>query len=376
MTPEQLTNSLKSAAHQLGFQIAGACPAIEPTGYQHFSNWLEDEYAGEMTYLSDRKSAYEHPRNVLDGVVSLLMLGMNYQTESANPTKSGQGRIARYAWGKNDYHDLIHERLKQLRKTTLELRPDSNVRGVVDTAPLLEREFAKLSGLGWQAKNTMLISKQQGSWFFLAALLVDFQLKYDQPFEASHCGTCTACLDACPTNAFPSPGVLNATKCISYLTIEHRTQIPVEMRSGIGDWLLGCDICQEVCPWNRKAEFSDEPTFDPLTDQNPINLRELFTYDDNQFRKRFRKTPLWRPKRRGILRNAAIVLGNSPDPDNLPALQHGLNDVEPLIRGASAWALGQHAGSDSIEILQARFGDESDDDVRQEIESALRQLNS
>ena len=377
----QLTQSLKSEAAKLGFTLSGACPAVTPIGFHSFSQWLD---AGEMHYLSERKSAYHHPRNVMDGVSSLLMLGMNYLTTTPdNQQLPGSGRIARYAWGTSDYHDLVHARLKRLKKFAMsvveDLYPDRaiKVRGVVDTAPLLEREFAQLAGIGWSAKNTMMINRQQGSWFFLAALLINVELEYDEPFSTNHCGTCTACLDACPTDAFPKPGVLDATKCISYLTIEHRSAIPIEMREQIGDWILGCDICQEVCPWNRKAPMSEEPAFKPIDGHNPLQLRELFSIDDDEFRARFRKTPLWRPKRRGILRNAAIVLGNRPHEDNIPALALGLKDIEPLIRGASAWALGRHGKSLSAKraVTQNLLGNqleiESDSNIRWEIENAI-----
>jgi epoxyqueuosine reductase len=376
MTAVQLTQSLQTEAHRLGFAMAGACPAVTPIGFHQLSQWLDAGYAGEMSYLTDRKSAYEHPRHVMSEVTSLLLLGMNYQTTQPHTTKSGTGRIARYAWGRDDYHDLIHERLSQLKKFAMSLDAEMKVRGVVDTAPLLEREFAQLAGIGWSAKNTMLISREHGSWFFLAALLLNVKLEYDLPFETDHCGTCRACLDACPTDAFPQPGVLDATKCISYLTIEHRTAIPFEYREAIGDWILGCDICQEVCPWNNKATISSEQAFAPLDGQNPIDLRELFSYDDQMFRQRFRKTPLWRPKRRGILRNAAIVLGNQADNENIPPLTLGLQDHESLVRGASAWALGRHQSDLAGPLLSARLKIESDAEVRSEIGYALGKLKS
>ena len=176
------------------------------------------------------------------------MLGMNYRTADHADRKPGYGRVARYAWGEADYHDLIHKQLKQMKRFATELLPEINVRGVVDTAPLLEREFAQLAGLGWRAKNTLLINKPDGSFYLLAALLLDVELEYDQPFEGSHCGTCTACLEACPTDAFVASGVLDGSKCISYLTIEHRSPIPVELRPQMQDWILGCDVCQDVCP--------------------------------------------------------------------------------------------------------------------------------
>lgn len=342
MDKADLTREWKDAARRLGFALCGACPAISPAGFHRLREWLDAGYGGEMHYLPDRLDAYAHPRHVLDGVRSLLLLGMNYHTADAAPPGTGHGRIARYAWGEADYHDLIHERLKRLAERLRELQPGAAVRGVVDTAPLLEREFAQLAGLGWVGKNTLLLNKQAGSWFFLAALLTDVELAYDAPHEADHCGTCRACLDACPTAAFPQPYVLDATRCISYLTIELRGMIPAALRPGIGDWLFGCDVCQEVCPWNHRAPRSDEAAFSPTTDANPIELAALFSLDAAAFRRRFRHTPLWRPKRRGLLRNAAIVLGNQRDPASLDALIRGLSDTEPLVRAACAWALTQY----------------------------------
>src|SRR5262245_49737797 len=174
----------------------------------------------------------------------------------------------------------------------------------------MELEFAHVVDWRWIGKHTLLLNRERGSWFFLAALLTDVELVYDDPHATDHCGTCRACLDACPTDAFPQPYVLDATRCISYLTIELKDEIPTELRSGIGEWLFGCDVCQEVCPWQSKSRPSQAREFEPLPENNPVALAKLFELDDAAFRERFRHTPLWRPKRRGILRNAAIVLGN------------------------------------------------------------------
>ena len=371
---KKLTNSLKTEAQRLGFDLVGACPAVTASGFSNLLQWIENGYAGEMEYIERRKEAYRHPKFVLDGAVSILMLGTGYNTLAAADTNPGQGRISRYAWGDADYHDLIHGGLKQLRKFAESENPELVCRGVVDSAPLLEREFAQLAGLGWAAKNTLLINRQMGSWFFLSALLLDQPLEYDEPFLKNHCGTCTACIEACPTDAFVSPSVLDATKCISYLTIEHRSPIPIELRNQMEDWIFGCDVCQDVCPWNRKAPVTDEPCFQPTENQNPVDLVSLFDLDDDSFRARFRKTPLWRAKRRGILRNAAIAMGNQPVETNLPALRKGLNDVEPLIRGAAAWALGQHLAqgfSSAADLLNSRKATEEMVEVSREIELAL-----
>jgi epoxyqueuosine reductase len=345
----ELTTRLKAEAQALGFALTGVCPAVSPTGASRLAEWLARGYGGQMDYLAARQEAYAHPRHVLDGVRSILMLGLAYRTADPAPLAPGQGRISRYAWGERDYHDLVHSRLKQLIAWLKERVPSAQVRGVVDTAPLLEREFAQLAGLGWIGKHTLLIHKPAGSYFFLAAILTDQELASDEPFTADHCGTCRACLDACPTQAFPEPYVLDASRCISYLTIELRDSIPTELRPGIGDWLFGCDVCQEVCPWNSKSDPRADANlvgFEPTTNTNPVNLVGLFDLDDEAFRRRFRHTPLWRARRRGILRNAAIVLGNQRARVAVDALTKGLADAEPLVREACRWALDQmeHTG--------------------------------
>lgn len=366
-----LANAIKEAACALGFPLVGVTPAISPGGIDRFREWLAAGYAGEMRFLSERADAYAHPRSVMAGVRSLVLLAMPYRNESPQQVRAGEGRVSRYAWGTSDYHDIIHDRLKQLAAQVQTLAPGATVRGVVDTAPLLEREFAQLAGLGWIGKNTLLLNKEWGSWFFLAALLTDLQLDYDAPFTADHCGTCRACLDACPTGAFVAPQVLDASRCISYLTIELRGPVPHDLRPGIGDWLFGCDVCQDVCPWNNKTPLAPEPAFAPLENSNPLALGELLALDDDAFRARFRKTPLWRSKRRGLVRNAAIVLGNQRDVGSLPALVKGLHDVEPLIRGACAWALGKIGGDAAKAALNERLFVEVDATVRDEIALAL-----
>ncbi len=372
---QSLTDALKQEAYRLGFELAGVCEAVAPPGLDRFRQWLACGYAGEMQYIADRAKAYEHPRHVLDGVRSLLLLAVNYHTADPAQTQAGKGRVSRYAWGR-DYHGLVRERLHRLADFHRQLAPQAVVRGVVDTAPLLEREFAQLAGLGWIGKNTLLLNRQLGSWLFLAALLTTEPLVPDPAHDANFCGDCRACLDACPTGALPEPYRLDARRCISYLTIELRGHAPPDWRSQAGEWLFGCDLCQDVCPWNRRAPVTLETAFRPVADANPMDLIPLFALDDNAFRARFRHTPLWRPKRRGLLRNAAIVLGNRPHPSALPALSSGLNDTEPLVRSACAWALGRSADREAAEALRARLPLEPDADVRAEIVQALHASGS
>lgn len=309
MEPEPLTAALKQEARRLGFELSGACRAVAPPGLEGFRQWLAAGFAGRMTYLAERAEAYEHPRHVLDGARSLLVLGTGYRTAEPQPAGQGQGRVSRYAWG-TDYHRVLRDRLHALADFHRQLVPGADVRGVVDTAPLLERDFARLAGLGWIGKNTLLLNRDRGSWLFLAVLLTSEELACDEPFTGDHCGACRACLDACPTQALVAPYRLDARRCISYLTIELRGPMPEELRAGVGPWVFGCDVCQEVCPWNRRVPAATEPAFAPRDGMNPVDLSALSALDDDAFRKRFRDTPLARPKHEGILRNVAVVHEN------------------------------------------------------------------
>jgi epoxyqueuosine reductase len=294
---------------------------MTPPGLERFRDWRASGHAGQMRYMTDRAAAYEHPSHVLDGARSLLMLAVNYRTVEPLASGPGQGRVSRYAWGA-DYHDVIRRRLRRLADFHRRLVPGARVRGVVDTAPLLERDFARLAGLGWIGKNTMLVNRRLGSWLFLAAILTSETLDYDEPQPADHCGSCRACLDACPTGALVDAYRLDARRCISYLTIELRGAMPVELREPLGDRLFGCDACQEVCPWNRRAPVASETAFRPAPGMNPMELGELFALDEPTFRARFRKTPLWRTRREGLLRNAEIVLNNQSSRNPKTADEH------------------------------------------------------
>lgn len=369
--PQQLSASVHHAARAIGFDLVGIAPAVTVDGVSRLREWLERGFAGEMEYMQRHAEAREHPRHVLDGVRSVVVVGMNYRTAEPPACGALEGRVSRYAWG-DDYHRVLKERLEQLRDYVHELVPGCRSRTVVDTAPLLERDFAQLAGLGWIGKNTMLINKRLGSWLFLGGLLVDFELEYDAPHEASHCGTCTRCLEACPTDAFAGPYQLDSRRCISYLTIELRGPVPEEMREGMGDWIFGCDVCQEVCPWNRKAPPSEEAGFEPAADRYPMELLELLKLDPEEFRHSYGRTALSRPKRAGLLRNAAIALGNAGDARAVPALIDALADREPVVRGSAAWALGRIGTGEAIEAICGRVELEPDPHVHEELAAALR----
>ncbi len=350
----QLEERLKDKARWLGFDLVGIAPATPADGFDRLREWLDDGCAGEMHYMHQQAEARRHPSSILPEVRSIVMTALNYKgQESGVRDQSGvkrlesgvrnqesgvRGRVASYALGA-DYHDVMRGKLNDLLDWVRQEVPGVHGRGVVDTAPLLERDFARRAGLGWIGKNTMLIHKKLGSFVFLGALLLDLPLRADEPFDSFHCGTCTACLDACPTEAFISPGLLDARRCISYLTIELRQPIDDTLRPGIGDWLFGCDVCQDVCPWNRKAPSGNDPALQPRADLVALDPMDLLGMNAEDFRRRFKGTALWRAKRRGLLRNACIVLGNRGDPEAVPALKIALTDEEPLIREAAAWAI-------------------------------------
>lgn len=377
-----LDPQIRRSIDEAGFDLVGVTPAVSLRGFDRLVNWIDAGYAGEMDYLAGRLDAYRHPRGVLDGCRTLVAMSLPYPASSDHPGRGG--KVARYVWGGSDYHDVVHDRLRPIRREMAIVYPSANVRGVVDTAPLLEREVAAAAGLGWRGKNTLLLSKSRGSYFLLAFLLLNIELQSDapeRPFapDASdgHCGTCTACLDACPTDAFVSPGVLNASRCISYLTIEHRGQIAGRLRDDIGDWIFGCDVCQEVCPWNRRRgreTIAKDPP--PLSRIDPV---ALFDVDEDEFRRRYRRTPLWRTRRRGMLRNAAIVIGNTDPPGGVEALHKGLVDDEPIVRGASVWALAKLSTRPprdrlTMQRLKNMSGDEADTDVLAEIDAAVARI--
>jgi epoxyqueuosine reductase len=350
---DALEDRLKQQAHGLGFELAGIAPATPADGFARLCSWLARGFAGEMGYMNRHGDARRDPSSILPEVHSVLMVAMNYKPmaecgleNQPCPSTMPAGKVARYARGA-DYHDVLRQRLRRLLAWLQEQRPHCRGRAVVDTAPLLERDFARRAGLGWFGKNTMLLNKRLGSFFFLGALLTDLELRADAPHDTAHCGTCTACLDACPTGAFVGPGWLDSRRCISYLTIELKSSVPENLRPGMGDWVFGCDVCQEVCPWNRKAPAGAEPELGGRADLERLDLVELLSLSEEEFRHRFRGTALMRAQRRGLLRNAALALGNAGDPAALPALRRALTDPEALVRVAAAWAIAQIRSGDS-----------------------------
>ena len=334
-----LTQRLKAQAFGLGFDLAGVTTLGPAETAPAFEEWVAKGYAGDMDYLPRGAAKRRDTRLPYAGATTAIVVAMSYG--GREPT----GPVARYARG-DDYHEVMVERLTALHRW-LEGELGRPVRGkpYVDTGPILERDLARRAGLGWFGKNSNLLNPSLGSFFFLGALLVEAELSIDAPFETDHCGTCTRCLDACPTNALVAPGVLDATRCISYLTIEAKGAIPASLRPLIGELLYGCDICQDVCPWNEKfaTALPDDSPFasrEALGGKDARTLaRELLAMSQDEFSVAFKGSPMKRAKLRGLKRNAAVVLGNARSADDADVLTRALDDAEPLVREHAAWAL-------------------------------------
>jgi epoxyqueuosine reductase len=366
-----LRQQINAKATALGFDLVGITSAVPLAHSGRLRAWVAQGFAGEMGYMSRHVEQRVDPSRVLPEVRSIIVLGMNYYTSPTIPEASpGCGWMSRYAWGQ-DYHIVLGDKLEALVEFIRDREgADVQARWYVDTGPILERELAWRAGLGWPGKNTNLINRRVGSWLFLGAILLDRELVYDAPASA-HCGTCTRCLVACPTKALVAPGVLDARRCISYLTIELRGPIPRELRPLMGTHIFGCDICQAVCPWNRKAPVSSDAAFLPRAGFAAPELVPLLGLSEDEFRARFRGSPITRAKRRGLLRNVAVALGNLRDLRAVPALEAALHDAEPLIRSHAAWALGRIGGRRAYHVLHDALSTEGDADVREEVISAL-----
>jgi epoxyqueuosine reductase len=329
-------------------------------------------YAGEMAYLTRNLDKRARPDLLVPGARSVICVAAKYHQPVPTPHPGLHGQIASYARSE-DYHDVLRQRLSALWEFVQAQAPGTSGRYYVDTGPVLERELAQRAGLGWCGKNTCLINKRSGSFFFLAEIIADLELEFDEP-ATGHCGTCTRCLEACPTGALVEPNLLDSRRCIAYLTIELKGAIPRTLRPLLGNWIFGCDICQEVCPWNRRALPAGEPGFAGGSGLEMPDLIELLGLDQAAFSSRFRGSPIKRAKRRGLLRNVAVALGNCGDLAAVPALALALADPEPLVRGHAAWALGRLGGETARQALRQRTMAETDADTQEEIGLALIDL--
>jgi epoxyqueuosine reductase len=355
-----MKDALVAFAKTLGFDVCRVARCETPPHAGEFAQWLGEGRAGEMEWLARNRERRTDPQLVLPGARSVVVLAMNYwqgekndearmtnderspndrRSDSENSSfvirASSFPRIARYALG-DDYHEIIEKKLRALDEF---LRGYGGIQKCyVDTGPVLERDFAALAGIGWHGKSTMLISRELGTWFFLAEIFTTLELPADTA-QADHCGRCTRCIDACPTGAITAPHQLDARRCISYLTIELKGSIPLELRPLIGDRIYGCDDCLTACPWNRFARESSETAFAMREKVADMSLADFLNLDDDQFRALFRKSPIKRIKRRGFLRNVCVALGNTGTRADLPALEKAARDPEPLVAEHARWAV-------------------------------------
>ena len=361
-----LSTRIKQCAQAEGFDLCGVAPVREFTELQSFPAWIADGKHGEMKYMEARDEAGELKRAALARIApwarSVIVCAINYNTTHpySNHFATGgkqrettsQGWISRYAWGREDYHDAVLRRLRQLERSVRRLIAAQGndqataalqLRSYVDTGPLIERVYAKYAGIGWIGKNTCIINQKLGSWLFLGVILTslefnEHELTPDLP-APDRCGTCTRCIVACPTQAITAPGVLDARLCISYLTIEKRSEIPSELRSGMGRHVFGCDICQDVCPWNRKAPTTTAPEFEAREGLVNPALDWLAEMQQQEFSRVFRGSPVKRAKLSGLRRNAVIAMGNSGDQKFVPTLKKLSKDPDPIVAQHARWAL-------------------------------------
>lgn len=369
-----LAEQIKAEAARLGFSLCGMTSALPPPHHRHYAQWLAEGKAGEMLYLHRQEPKRGDLSLILPGVKSVVCVALNYSPETGmapnpspvpgegsmigqgsaalnsypSPTEWGQGSalvpgvgvIARYARF-DDYHDTLWARLEALLAFIQSQSLGANGKVYCDTGPITERDLAMRAGLGWIGKHTNLISRKLGNWFFLGEILLDIELPADSP-ETTHCGTCTRCIPACPTGAITGPYQLDARRCISYLAIELKGSIPEDLRPLIGTRIYGCDDCLAVCPWNKFAVRSNDPAVQPRADLTAPDLLALLALDDEAFREKFKNSPVKRTKRRGLLRNVCVALGNLGDPAAIPALTHAAEtDPEPLVREHALWAIAR-----------------------------------
>lgn len=346
-----LTRRICDYARALGFDLAGIAPAYPAPHLDLYRAWLSHGYHGEMGYLArpDRVERRKDPAKILPGARSILCVGLNYYPGPLPATierDPSRGLISNYAWGA-DYHDLMLPRLEELAAfITAEAGRKVACRAYVDTGPVLERAYAVEAGLGFIGKNTSLIHPKMGSWLFLGVILLDIALEPAAEKVSASCGSCTRCLDACPTGALVAPYVLDARRCISYLTIELKGPIPRELRPLMGNRIYGCDVCQAVCPWQRFAKPTSEALFRPgEPDRAAPLLLDLMALDEEEFHRRYEGAPIFRTGRGRLLRNVAVALGNWGDERAIPALALALADAEPLVREHAAWALDRIGGA-------------------------------
>ncbi|MBI1852058.1 MAG: tRNA epoxyqueuosine(34) reductase QueG [Planctomycetes bacterium] len=373
---------VRAACAGEGLELLGVARAhaLPDRARRGFESWLERGMHGEMAYVSRGAAARFEPTRVVAGAQSIIVVGERYDSGDRHPVPDDptRGKLSRYAWG-DDYHRVLGRKLERTLERLRASWPGAGGRWYVDTGPVLERAWAEASGVGFIGKNGNVISTRLGSWLFLGVILLAVDVT-PTPSAVPRCGTCTRCIPACPTGAIVADGVVDSRLCISYLTIELRGAIPRELRPKIGSWVFGCDVCQDVCPWNARLERTRaeprpdvDPAYRPRGGETAPRLAELAKLDEAAFRARFRGTPVLRTKRRGLLRNVAVALGNSRSPSAMAPLRHLLADPEPIVRAHAAWGLGEIGGDAARRALAERRDIETDATVLEEIDLALVQ---
>ena len=353
---KNLKNSLIEKSKEFGFDVIKITkPNISKENKDYFDKFLFNNFHGEMDWLENNKERRKSPKKLWNDVESIIMLGVNYGPDH-DPLDSiklkNTGNISVYAKG-NDYHDIIKKNLKKLGRWFVQ-EIKSEIKVFVDTAPVMEKPLAQKAGLGWQGKHTNLVSREFGSWLFLGSIYTNIVIDTDEE-ELDHCGNCTSCIDICPTQAFPEPYKLDARKCISYLTIEHKGPIPINLRSKIGNRIYGCDDCLAICPWNKFAKESNEMKFSSNHNKESFSLEKLSLLDDRNFRLMFSKSPIKRIGRNRFLRNVLIALGNSKSKSAAHYIKRNLGDKSPIVRGAAVWAINQILKGEEINMIKNNF---------------------
>ena len=373
---ENPSEQIRNWALEVGFDRAGIASLSASSYSEELRGWLERGEHAEMAYMSRRIELRLDPRDIMPSARSVVCVALQYSPLQGDLCEEGDlwPRVARYAHG-TDYHDLMKARLEELAGRVRDAFPDCATRSYVDTGPVLERELAVRAGLGAFGKNTMLLNEESGSWLLLGELFLSLELEPDVAVT-DLCGSCTQCLEACPTGALPSAYRLDANRCISYWTIEYRGILPREIRSQLGGWVFGCDLCQEACPWNGDTLSVDHPEMRLPSHRAELTLSDLLRIDREQYVERFRGSPMKRAKQAGLQRNAAVAMGNSKDRRYVPALLEALHDDSDLVRIHVAWALGVVGGESARSGLVARRSVELEPKVLQEIDSALHRFES
>lgn len=370
MAGYDLTRRIRSIASELGFEAIGIAP-IEALPGGQLDEWLTRNYHGEMHYMARNRDKRLNPRLIFPEARSMVSVALSYGDLQEQPYEEpDRGVISKYAQGE-DYHRILQDRLHKLLKRIREIAPEADGRIYVDTGPVMDKAWASRSGIGWLGKHTNILSRALGSWFFLGEIILNLELEYDQAVE-DHCGSCSRCIEACPTDAIVEPYVLDSRRCVSYLTIELREDIPVELRKPMGNLIFGCDICQDVCPWNRKSavpsqveEFQSRPS----AESPPLDRLGELTPED--FSREFRDSAVKRTKWRGLMRNVAVAMGNSGNFAFAQSLNRLLNTSDAMVRRHAAWALAQLGSRQCLDLLRRRLSIESDADTRLAIEEAL-----